>query len=166
MSAAQPTIVIRPAAPADAPLIYALVCELAGYERLRHAVRATADDLRTALFGPRPFCEAVVAALDGADVGFALFFHNFSTFAGRPGLYLEDVYVRPEARGHGVGRALLAHLAQLAVERGCGRMEWAALDWNEPAIRFYTGLGAEKLDDWRLFRLSDAALQRIAESVP
>jgi GNAT superfamily N-acetyltransferase len=157
-------IVVRPASKEDVPLVFELICELADYERLRHAVRATIDDVREALFGSRPCCEAVVAAVDGADVAFALFFHNFSTFAGRPGLYLEDVYVRPAARGRGVGRALLAHLAGLAVERNCARMEWAALDWNEPAIRFYEGLGAEKLDDWRLFRLSGEALQRAADA--
>jgi GNAT superfamily N-acetyltransferase len=146
-------ISIRPAAPADVPLLFALVCELADYERLRDRVRATEDDLRAALFGPRPYCEAVVAALDGVDVGFALFFHNFSTFAGRPGLYLEDVYVRPAARGCGVGRQIMEHLIQLARARNCARMEWAALDWNAPAIRFYEGLGAKQLSDWRLFRL-------------
>jgi len=156
-------ISIRSATALDVPLIYRLICELAEYERLRHAVRATVEDLREALFGPRPGCEAVVAALDRADVGFALFFHNFSTFAGRSGLYLEDLYVRPAARGRGVGKALLAHLARLAVDRGCGRMEWAALDWNEPAVRFYEGLGAEKLDEWRLFRLTEDALRRVAQ---
>jgi GNAT superfamily N-acetyltransferase len=147
-------IAIRPAAPGDASTIYALVCELADYERLRHKVVSTEADFQRALFGPRPECEAVVASLDGADIGFALFFHNFSTFAGRRGLYLEDLYVKPTARGHGVGKALLLHLVALARERNCARMEWAALEWNTPAIDFYKGLGAEQLDDWRLFRLT------------
>lgn len=147
-------IAIRPAAPADVPTIYGFVCELADYERLRHKVTSTEADFHQALFGTKPSCEAVVAALDGVDVGFALFFHNFSTFVGRPGLYLEDLYVSPTARGRGVGKALLLHLVDLARERGCGRMEWAALEWNEPAIRFYEGLGAEQLHDWRLFRLT------------
>lgn len=162
-----PTLEILPAAPDDVPTIHALICELAEYERLRHAVTATADDLRRALFGPRPACEAVVARrLDETGsrdvVGFALFFQNYSTFVGRPGLYLEDLYVRPAARGGGVGSALFAHLARLAVERGCGRMEWAALDWNEPAHRFYFDRGATRLDDWRLFRLSGEALKQAA----
>jgi len=147
-------LLIRAAAPADVPTIYGFVCELADYERLRHKVTSTADDFHKALFGPRPSCEAVVAALDGEDVGFALFFHNFSTFVGRTGLYLEDLYVSPAARGRGIGKALLAHLIELARERGCGRMEWAALEWNEPAIKFYEALGAEQLHDWRLFRLT------------
>ena len=147
-------LTIRSAAPTDVPMLYELICELAEYEKLRHAVCATADDLRAALFGPRPYCEAIVAALDGSDVGFALFFRNFSTFAGRPGLYLEDLYVRPIARGHGVGTRLMQHLIQLAKDRNCARMEWAALDWNAPAIGFYEGLGAKQLNDWRLFRLT------------
>lgn len=158
-----PLIEIRAAAPDDVPLVHALIGELAAYERLRHAVTATEDDLRRALFGERPSCEAVLALVDDAPVGFALFFHNYSTFVGRPGLYLEDVYVRPAARGAGVGTALLQHLAALAVERSCGRMEWAALDWNESAVRFYQGLGAERLDDWRLFRLAGEALRRVAD---
>lgn len=146
-------ITIRAATPDDVPFVYELICELAEYEKLRHAVRATEDDLRIALFGARPYCEAIVARLDDADVGFAVFFHNFSTFAGRPGLYLEDVYVRPTARGHGVGTRLMEHLIQLARDRNCARMEWAALDWNAPAIGFYENLGAKQLHDWRLFRL-------------
>jgi GNAT superfamily N-acetyltransferase len=146
----------------DVPLLHAMICELAEYERLRHAVTATADDLQRALFGPHPCCEAIVARRGDGAVGFALFFTNYSTFVGRPGLYLEDLYVRPAARGAGVGTLLFRHLARLAVERGCGRMEWAALNWNEPAIRFYTNLGAERLDDWRLFRLAGNALGRVA----
>jgi len=157
---------LRPAAPTDVPLLHNLICELADYERLRHAVRAEERDLHEALFGPRPCCEAIVAALDGIDVGFALFFHSYSTFAGRRGLYLEDVYVRPTARGRGVGSALLAHLAGLAAGRGCARMEWAALEWNAPAIQFYEGLGAERLDDWRLFRLSGHALAQTSAWTP
>ena len=156
-------IAIRPALPSDVPLVHSLICELAEYERLRHAVTATEDDLRRALFGQRPSCEAVIADVAGTPVGFALFFQNYSTFVGRPGLYLEDVYVRASARGGGVGTALLKHLVALAVERGCGRMEWAALDWNESAVRFYQGLNAERLDDWRLFRLTGEALRRVAD---
>ncbi|GIW88066.1 MAG: N-acetyltransferase [Isosphaeraceae bacterium] len=128
---------IRPARPEDCELIARLIGELAEYERLAHEARATADDLRRDLFGPRVFAEALIAEADGHPVGFALFFHNYSTFQGRPGLYLEDLYVRPEYRGRGLGKALLVELARLAVERRCGRLEWAVLDWNSPAITFY-----------------------------
>ena len=123
---------------------------------------ATEDGLRQALFGPRPYAEVVLAEDAGAPVGFALFFHNFSTFLGRPGIYLEDLFVVPEARGRGVGRALLAHLARLAVERGCGRVEWAVLDWNAPAIRFYDSLGARPNDEWTVYRLTGDALTALA----
>jgi len=153
-----PRISVRPAAPDDVPLLHRLVCELADYEQLRDSVTATESDLARALFGEHPACEAVVGLADDAPAGFALFFHNYSTFAGKPGLYLEDLYVRSEARGCGLGKALFMHLARTAVERGCGRMEWTALHWNAPAIAFYERLGARAMDDWRLFRLTGEAL--------
>jgi GNAT superfamily N-acetyltransferase len=155
-------ISIRPAAQTDVPQILAFIRELAEYERLAHAVAATVDDLRRNLFGPQPCAYVLLAYLDSAPVGFAVYFYNFSTFVGRPGLYLEDLYVRPAARGLGIGRRLLVHLARLAVERGCGRMEWAVLDWNEPAIRFYRKLGAAPNDDWTTYRLSGEALSNLA----
>ena len=149
------TLRIRPAVEDDVPLVLTFIRELAEYERLRHEVVATEELIREALFGPRPYAEVVFAELDGQPVGFALFFHNFSTFVGRPGLYLEDLYVRPEFRGLGIGRRLLVHLATIAKERGCGRMEWSVLDWNEPAIRFYRSLGARPMDEWTVFRLTE-----------
>jgi len=154
-----PTLSVRAAQPSDVALIHVLICELADYEKLRHTVAATEDDLRAALFGERPFCEALVGAVDDTDLGFALYFQNYSTFVGRPGLYLEDLYVRPAARGVGLGKALLQRIAALAVERRCGRVEWTALDWNEPAIKFYEGLGARQMSEWRLFRLSGEELK-------
>jgi GNAT superfamily N-acetyltransferase len=155
-------VTIRPADPGDVPLILRFIRELAEYERLAHEVVASEDGLRETLFGPRPYAEVVIAEVGGEPAGFALFFHNYSTFLGRPGMYLEDLYVRPEMRGRGTGRALLAHLARLAVERGCGRLEWWVLDWNEPAIRFYRALGAQPMDDWTVFRVAGDALQRLA----
>lgn len=154
---------IRPAAEADVPLILRFIRELAEYERLLHEVVATEARLRETLFGARPAAEVVIAEdADGEPLGFALFFHNYSTFLAQPGLYLEDLYVRPEARGRGAGRALLAHLARLARERGCGRLEWWVLDWNESAIRFYRSLGAQPMDDWTVFRLTGPELDRLA----
>jgi GNAT superfamily N-acetyltransferase len=153
---------IRPALEADIPLVLALIRELACYERLEHEVVASEEDLREALFGARPYAEAVLACLDGEPQGFALFFHNFSTFRGRPGIYLEDLYVRPEARRLGLGKALLEHLASTAIERGCVRLEWAVLDWNEPSIDFYRSLGAVARNEWRIFRLTGDALERLA----
>jgi GNAT superfamily N-acetyltransferase len=155
---------IRAAAEKDVPLILAFIRELADYERLLHEVVATEERLRSTLFGARPAAEVVIAEVDGAPAGFALFFQNYSTFLAQPGIYLEDLYVRPEARGRGIGRALLAHLARVAVERGCGRLEWWVLDWNESAIAFYRGLGAEAMDDWTVYRLAGDALRRTAES--
>jgi GNAT superfamily N-acetyltransferase len=155
-------LTIRPAAEHDVPQVLRFIRELAVYERLEHEVVATEAALRAALFGPRPYAEVVLACLDGAPVGFALFFHNFSTFLGKPGIYLEDLFVRPEARGRGVGRSLLAWLARTALERGCGRLDWAVLDWNEPSIRFYHGLGALAQDEWTTMRVSGAALERLA----
>ena len=153
---------IVPAVEADLPLVHRFIRELAEYERLLDAVTATEEKLRRTLFGPRP-CAEVVLAYDGDEpLGFALFFPNYSTFLAQPGIYLEDLYVRPEARGKGVGRALLVHLARLAVERGCGRLEWAVLDWNETAIRFYKGLEARPMDEWITFRLTGEPLARLA----
>jgi GNAT superfamily N-acetyltransferase len=153
---------IAPAVRADVPVILELIRELADYERLSHQVVATAADLEAELFGARPAAEVLIARAGGDPVGFALFFHNFSTFLGRRGLYLEDLYVKPAARGKGYGKALLVELARMAVERKCGRLEWAVLDWNAPAIGFYEGLGARKLDEWRVFRLAGEALTRLA----
>lgn len=153
---------VRPAASHDVPLLLALIRELADYERLAHEVVATEAQLAAGLFGPRPAAEAIVAELDGQPVGFALFFQSFSTFLARPGLYLEDLFVRPAHRGRGVGRALFEHVARLAVERGCGRLEWSVLDWNEPAIRFYRQRGATPMSDWTVYRLTGEALRRAA----
>lgn len=156
------SLCIRPAGPADVPLILALVRELADYERAADQVAATEADLEAALFGPRRVAEALIAELDGEGVGFALYFHNFSTWTGRAGIYLEDLFVRPAARGAGVGCALLQRLAAIAVERGCARFEWAVLDWNAPAIGFYRSLGAEPMDEWTIFRLSGDKLLKLA----
>jgi GNAT superfamily N-acetyltransferase len=153
---------LRAARAAEVPALLGLIRELAVYEKLEHLVVATAESLAEHLFGPRPVAEAVVAEVGGRLVGFALFFTNFSTFLGRPGLYLEDLYVQPAHRGAGLGKALLRHLGALAVERGCGRFEWSVLDWNAPAIAFYEAMGATVLPDWRLCRVTGDALQRFA----
>jgi len=153
---------IVPATVRDVPLILELITALAVYERLGHEVVATEEVLRETLFGARPGAEVVIAYVGGEAVGFALFFHNFSTFLGRPGLALEDLFVRPAWRGRGVGRKLLAHLAALAVQRGCGRFEWQVLDWNESAIRVYRGVGAVPMSDWTTYRLTGEALRRLA----
>lgn len=155
------TISIRPATAADLPLIAQLIRDLAEYERLAHEVRFDDEVLRTKLFGPRPYAEVVIGEIDGKAQGFALFFHNFSTFEGRPGIYLEDLFVRPEARGSGLGKALLSHLAALAVERDCARLEWSVLDWNEPAIGFYKKLGARFMDEWTVMRVDGDALAQL-----
>jgi hypothetical protein len=155
---ANPTPALRPAQPSDAAVIVELIRELAAYEKLEHLVVATPESIAPHLFGPRPAAEVVLAEAEGRVAGFALFFTNFSTFLGRPGLYLEDLYVRPAFRGLGLGRALLEHLGALAVQRGCGRFEWSVLDWNEPAIEFYRRMGAELLPDWRICRITGAAL--------
>ncbi|MCY4076973.1 MAG: GNAT family N-acetyltransferase [Acidobacteria bacterium] len=153
---------IVPATAADVPLILDLIRELAEYERMADQVEATAGDLERALFGERPSAEAVIARADGEAVGFALFFHTFSTFVGRRGLYLEDLYVRPASRGRGIGRRLLAHLAALALERGCGRFEWSVLNWNAPAIAAYRRVGAAPMDDWTVYRLAGDSLRALA----
>lgn len=162
------TFRIAPARPQDASIVLDLVRQLAAYEKLSHLVVATEDMVRAELFGPRPVIECVLGwegeGDDMTPVGFALYIHNFSTFLARRGLYLEDLYVLPSARGRGYGKALITHLARLAVERGCGRFEWSVLDWNQPAIDFYRALGAELLPDWRICRLTGGALARIGAS--
>ena len=152
---------IRPATPADLPLICALIRELAEYEHLAHEVRFEEAAMGAYLFGARPMAEVLIAELEGVGVGFALFFHNFSTFEGRPGIYLEDLFVRPEARRHGLGKALLRALAALAVERGCARLEWWVLDWNAPSIAFYQSLGARPMDEWKVMRVDGVALVQL-----
>ncbi len=160
MSAVQ----IRAAVRGDVPAILGLIRALAEYEKLLDQVVATEDSIEASLFGERPYAETLIAERDGQALGFALFFHNYSTFLGRPGIYLEDLFVRPEARGHGIGRALLAGVAKLAVERDCGRLEWAVLDWNQPAIDFYRHIGAKPLDEWIVNRLVGESLQALARS--
>lgn len=155
------TISIRSATPDDLPLIADLIRALAEYEKLAHEVRFDDAVLRTKLFGPRPYAEVIIGEVDGAAQGFALFFHNFSTFEGKPGVYLEDLFVRPEARGSGLGKALLSRLAAIAVERDCARLEWSVLDWNEPAIGFYKKLGARLMDEWTVMRVDGADLARL-----
>jgi GNAT superfamily N-acetyltransferase len=157
-------LTIRPAETGDAATILSFIKELADYERLAHQVVADEQALRDTLFGDRPAAEVILAELDGEPAGFALFFHNYSTFLGRPGLYLEDLFVRPALRGRGIGKRLLCRLAEIAVSRGCGRFEWSVLDWNEPAIRFYENLGAKPMDGWTVFRVTGEALTRLAET--
>ena len=157
-----PHIEIRPAVPQDVALILSFLHELATYEKLAHEVVATERDMHAALFGERPVVETVIATLDGEPVGYALFFPTFSTFLAKPGLYLEDLYVRPAARGFGVGRKLLEHLARITVERGWGRLEWSVLDWNAPSIAFYKKMGARPMDEWTVFRLTGDSLSRLA----
>jgi GNAT superfamily N-acetyltransferase len=146
----------------DLPLILSFIKKLAEYEKLSDMVVATEDLLRDALFGPHPVAEVIIAYWNDEPVGFALFFHNFSTFLGRRGIYLEDLFVDPPHRGKGIGKSLLIHLAKIAKERNCGRFDWAVLDWNKPSIDFYKSLGAAPLDDWTLFRLTGDALDRLA----
>ncbi len=157
---------IRPATAADVPIILELIRALATYERAPNEVTATEDGLSKVLFGEKPAAEVLLAFENETAVGFAVFFHNFSTWLGRPGLYLEDLFVRPEDRGKGYGRALLIHLAKIARDRGCGRMEWAVLDWNEPAIQFYRKLGAKPMDDWTVFRLKRDGIAKLADAAP
>ena len=157
-----PHLSTRPATEADVPVIFALIRELAEYEKLTHEVVATAASLRETLFGPHPCAEALMGCVDGQAVGFALFFRNYSTFLARPGLHLEDLYVQPTHRGCGLGKALITAVARIAHERGCGRYEWTVLDWNTPAIRFYESLGAEMKGDWRIMRVTGEALEAMA----
>ncbi len=156
--------VIRPARPDDVPLIRNFIGELAEYERLADQVVATEASLRETLFGEQPAAEVLICEWRNQPAGFAVFFHNYSTFLGKAGLYLEDLYVRPALRGKGLGRALLQALARIAVERGCPRFEWAVLDWNQPAIEFYQSMGARPLDEWTVYRLTGEALRRAAGS--
>lgn len=156
------THTIRSATPDDMPLIAQLIRDLAEYEKLSHEVRFDEATLERHLFGPRPMAEVVIGEIDGEPQGFALFFHNFSTFEGRPGIYLEDLYVRPSARGAGLGKALLLHLAGLAQERGCARLEWSVLDWNEPSIAFYRSLGAKPMEQWTTMRVDGPILAQLA----
>lgn len=158
------SFVIRPAQPSDVAHIQAMIVELAVFEKLEHMVVATEELLHEGLFGARPACEAIIGEENGEVVTFALFFHNFSTFLTKKGLYLEDLYVKQSSRGKGFGRQMLVRLAQLAVERQCGRFEWSVLDWNTPAIDFYKGMGAELLPDWRICRVTGEALTSLAKA--
>ena len=157
---------IRAATPDHIPTIAALIRELAAYEHLEHEVVLDESELRAHLFGAHPYAEVLIAESDGHAVGFALFFHNFSTFLARPGIYLEDLFVRPDARGRGLGKALLVELGKLARDRGCGRIEWAVLDWNEPSIAFYQSIGARPKDEWILYRLTGDAMHALASAGP
>ncbi len=156
---------IRRATPLDVPIILTFIRELATYEKLADQVVATEDDMHVALFGEQPVIEAVIATKDDEPVGYALFFPTFSTFLGKPGMYLEDIYVRPAARGLGIGRKLLEHLARVTVQRGWGRLEWSVLDWNEPSIAFYKKLGAKPMDEWTVFRLTGEELKTLASPI-
>ena len=156
------TLSIRPATPADLPLIAQFIRDLADYERLAHEVRFDEAVMGEKLFGPRPYAEVIIGEIDGVPQGFALFFHNFSTFEGKPGVYLEDLFVRPAARGSGLGKALLSRRPALASEGDCPRLEWSVLDWNEPAIGFYKALGARLMDEWTVMRVDGEALTGLA----
>ncbi|MBM3753137.1 MAG: GNAT family N-acetyltransferase [Acidobacteria bacterium] len=158
------SVTLRIAAESDLPVILSFIEGLADYEKLRHACVATEDALRRTLYGERRYAEIIIADHHGVSAGFALFFHNYSTFLAKPGIYLEDLFVLPAHRGAGIGKALLIELARLAVERDCGRLEWSVLDWNEPAIGFYKSLGAETQDEWTIFRLTGEALKKLAQS--
>jgi GNAT superfamily N-acetyltransferase len=157
-------LILRPAEPRDASVLFGLIKALAEYEKLSDAVTGNADALKDHLFGSKPYVEAILAEYAGQAVGFALFFYNYSTFLTKPGIYLEDLFVLPDYRRQGIGKAILAHLAQLAVSRGCGRLEWSVLDWNEPAIAFYERMGADVLPDWRICRVTGDSLVRMADA--
>jgi GNAT superfamily N-acetyltransferase len=155
-------IILRPATRLDVPVLFGLIKALAEYEKLSDSVTGNAVDLENHLFGDRPFAEAILAESEGRVMGWALFFHNYSTFLTQPGIYLEDLFVLPEFRGRGIGKSLIVYLAQLTVERGCGRLEWSVLDWNELAIGFYKGIGADVMPDWRICRLAGESLASLA----
>ncbi len=155
-------LTLRPAQPTDVPTLIDLIRDLAAYEKLLHEVDADAERLHAHLFGEKPFVEVIMAEWDAEVAGFALYFHNYSTFLTKPGIYLEDLYVKPDQRGRGIGKALLAELARIAVSRGCGRLEWSVLDWNTPAIGFYESLGARPMDQWTVYRLSGDNLESVA----
>lgn len=155
-------LILRPATPADVPMLFSLIQALAEYEKLAHAVTGNAEALKEHLFGTRPYAEAIIVEYTGQAVGFALFFTSYSTFLTQPGIYLEDLFVLPEYRRQGIGKAILTYLANLAVERGCGRLEWSVLDWNESAIAFYRRMGASILDDWRICRVTGNSLTKLA----
>ncbi len=155
-------LTIRPATIDDTALILHFIQQLAEYEKLRHEAVATEQDIRDTLFGERAYAEVLIAEYDQQPAGFALFFHNYSTFLGKPGIYLEDLFVNPDFRGKGIGKALLRHLARLATERNCGRLEWWVLDWNEPSIEFYKSLDAIAMDDWTVYRVTGKALEELA----
>lgn len=161
-SASNAAVVVAPATPADVPVLFQLVKALAAYEKLTHEVTGTAEDLAQQLFGDRPYAEALLARVDGVPAGFALFFHNFSTFLMRPGIYLEDLFVLPEYRGQGIGKRLLQTLGKLAIARNCGRLDWMVLDWNDPAIAFYQRMGAELKPEWQLCRVTGKSLEQLA----
>jgi GNAT superfamily N-acetyltransferase len=154
---------IEPATPDDVPTIRALIGELADFERLSHEAQASDEQIHESLFGPKPGAEVIMARIGEDVAGFALFFHNYSTFLGRRGIYLEDLFVRPQFRGSGCGAALLRQLAKIAVERKCGRLEWSVLDWNQRAIDFYKALGAVPMDEWTVYRVTGPALEKLAE---
>ena len=156
-------ISIAPATPDDVPAILSMIRELAEYEKLLDRVSATEASLHRDLFGQRPYAEVLIGRLDGKNVGYALFFHSYSTFLARPGIYLEDVYVQPAVRGRGVGKALLREVARIARERECGRLEWSVLDWNKPSIDFYLSLGAVPMDEWTMYRLDELAIEVLAK---
>lgn len=153
---------LRSATPADVPVIFELIKALAEYEKLSHAVTGSVDSLKDDLFGDRPYAEAIIAEFAGQPVGFSLFFHNYSTFLTQPGIYIEDLFVLPEYRGQGIGKQLVSYVAQLAVSRNCGRLEWSVLDWNKPAIGFYQRIGASILDEWRICRVTGNSLKSLA----
>ena len=159
------SVTIRPAKASEAGLVLTMIRELADYEKLLHQVTATVEDIRRTLFRDNPRAEALIAEVDGQPAAFAIFFHNYSTFLGKNGLYLEDVFVRPDFRHRGVGKAILQYLADIARERDCGRFEWAVLDWNEPAIRFYESLSAEPQEDWTVYRLDRDGIAALADGV-
>ena len=161
--ASDPRIALRFATGDDVGLIFDFIRQLADFEKMADEVVTDEDQLRQSLFGERRVAEVVIAAFENEPAGFALFFHNFSTFLGRPGIYLEDLFVIPALRGHGIGKVLLSHLTRIAVERGCGRFEWSVLDWNTDAIRFYERLGAKPMDEWTVFRVSGEALEELAK---